>query len=425
MKIRRRSHVDAQGIERELSSVWQEIEPLPDDVVRSMAAEAAKSEREPAAPRDVSRRRFAALGSLRLAAVGVAVGACLGFGFAELTTDEGTASNRTIGFGFLPSDGWNVVQAGTVGSAHAVAANVALSARDGSKPVPYETLRQLPPSGAVIVARLVPLRDDQRRVVGPRQLPLELGEATPAPLPASLSDSGLVAFRLRSAVSGHDLDARIFLGAPPSPETLSAVDGQLRRLVVAPSDVSLVVQPALFKNTGERMTIYGAVSSGRAGEKVTVQFKACGLQPVQFRDAFETTTQAGGSFSLAGFYRPFNLGVSGVFRAVSGGDVSEEVRVQQRAAVFMHPLRGANRGRYRVRVWGKVSFWRRFVLIQRFERRRGVWITTRRLALTEENGSATPSFRPSVPKGTQIRAVFPLSQARPCYLAGYGPILRT
>jgi hypothetical protein len=170
------------------------------------------------------------------------------------------------------------------------------------------------------------------------------------------------------------------------------------------------------------MTIYGSVSSGRANEKVTIQFKACGLQPVQFRDAFETTTTAGGGYSLEEL-RPFNPGVSGVYRAVSGGEVSPEIRVRARATVYMRPLR-SGRGRFEVWVGGRVSFWRRFVLLQRFERERGVWITMRRLVLAEDPAKTLP-FRPRVAKGTLIRAVLPLSQARPCYLAGYGPLMRT
>ena len=196
----------------------------------------------------------------------------------------------------------------------------------------------------------------------------------------------------------------------------------LPRSVAASSDLTLVVQPTIIRSTSDRMTIFGSVSGGEAGKKVTIQFKACGLQPIQFRDAFETTTRAGGGFSLEEL-RPFNLGVSGVYRAVSGGEVSAEIRVQQRVAVYMRPLSG---GRFEVWVGGRVSFWRRFVLLQRFERRRGVWITMRRLVLTEgTTGNYSAPFRPRVPRGTQLRAVMPRSQARPCYLAGYGPIFRT
>jgi hypothetical protein len=188
--------------------------------------------------------------------------------------------------------------------------------------------------------------------------------------------------------------------------------GSAGRHVVSQS-VTLVVQPPIVSTGDQRMTIFGAVDSGKAGEKVTIQFKACGLLPVRFRDAFETTTDAGGRFSLDEL-RPFNLGVSGVYRAVSGDDISAEIPVRQRAYVSLRPLGG---GRFEVRAGGKVSFWRRFVLLQRFERARGVWITLRRVVLTEGHGSSLP-FRPRVPTGTRVRAVLPLSQAKPCYLAG-------
>jgi hypothetical protein len=77
-----------------------------------------------------------------------------------------------------------------------------------------------------------------------------------------------------------------------------------------------------------------------------------------------------------------------------------------------------------VSVSGKVSFWRRYVLLQRFDRRRGVWITLRRLVLTEDLGR-TDWFRPAVPKGSQIRVLLPASQARPCYVGGPSQIWKT
>lgn len=201
----------------------------------------------------------------------------------------------------------------------------------------------------------------------------------------------------------------------------AALSGAAGGHIVSQSRVTLVVQPTVFTTTGERMTIFGSVDGAGAGRKVTIQFKACGLQPVMFRDAFEMTTESGGRYALDGYLRPFNLGVSGVFRAVSGDDVSAEVPVSQRAAVYMRPVGG---GRFEVRVGGRtVSFWRRFVLLQRFERTRGVWVTVRRLVLTEGLGATKP-FRPGVRKGTMIRAMLPLGQARPCFLAGVSPTWR-
>ena len=79
-----------------------------------------------------------------------------------------------------------------------------------------------------------------------------------------------------------------------------------------------------------------------------------------------------------------------------------------------------------------LPMWRRHVLLQRNVRGRG-WVTMRRLVLEEQLGGGGPAppfqsvvrvsvvtapFRPGVPKGTRLRAVFPIGQAKPCYLAG-------
>lgn len=424
---RGRSEIEQRRIGQLLARLGRRVPTPPEHELRALARTAAESQRGPAT--EPARRRPWRPLHLRwgvAVAVALLVGSGFGFGVGSRSGEDGAAGTRVVGFGFLPSKGWNVVQSGTVGAtgtAHAVAANVSLSADDPASDLPYETLRRLPSNGAVIVAELSPRGAKERdSFFTPRRAPLHLAEATPDRLPDALAATKVVALRLRSGVSGHNIDVRIFLGAPPSPEMSASVDEQLRRLIVAPSAVSLVVQPTIIRSTSDRMTIFGSVSSGEAGKKVTIQFKACGLQPSQFRDAFETTTGEGGGFSLEEL-RPFNLGVSGVYRAVSGGEVSAEIRVQQRVAVYMRPLGG---GRFQVWVGGKVSFWRRFVLLQRFERRRGVWITMRRLALTESFAQGySARFRPRVPNGTQLRAVMPLSQARPCYLEGYGPIFRT
>jgi hypothetical protein len=186
----------------------------------------------------------------------------------------------------------------------------------------------------------------------------------------------------------------------------------------SPGAVRLIVHPTILRSFTERMTIQGFVSGAGASEKVTVQFKACGLKPLQFRDAYETTTSRGGSFSQE-FPPPSSPGISGVFRAVSRDSVSAEVPVYHHAVVTLRLLGG---GRLEASVTAKAPFWRRFVVLQR--RARGAWVNVRRLVLTEQRSAgssatfSTVAFRPPVPRGTQIRVVFPLSQAKPCYLAG-------
>jgi hypothetical protein len=407
------------------------------DLLKSLGRELAEPDEENVArARSLLEQRIASPRTgfsmrLRFGLVAVAaallVGSGLGFGVGSRVTPSGSASGNVVGLGFIPAEGWNVTQSGALaetGVARAVAANVAVESGYDGRGLPRATLRALPPTGVVIVARFMPRGDVARDERFPmRALPLRAADAVPVDLPRDLPGSAVAGLRLRAGAGGYNVEARIFVHRPLSPASTAAVDAQLSRLVMAPKRVTLVVQPTVFTTSQERMTIFGSVDGAGAGRKVTIQFKACGLQPVMFRDAFETTTEAGGRYALDGYLRPSNPGVSGVYRAVSSDDVSAEVPVSKRALVGMRPLSG---GRFEVSVYGKtVSFWRRFVLLQRFEPGRGVWVTLRRLVLGEENGRiVTDPFRPGVRRGTRIRAVFPLSQARPCYLAGVSPTWR-
>ena len=196
--------------------------------------------------------------------------------------------------------------------------------------------------------------------------------------------------------------------------------------------VSIGVRPALVRYA-ERPQIFGAVTSGKADEDVTVQFKQCGLYPAQFRDLMSTKTIAGGAWSLDELmYVRQQLYAGGLFRAQWGDQVSEEVRLQMRAGVDLRRLpRG---GRFTVRVFGTQSFWHKRVRVERFDTRSRKWILVRSLLLTDSEGSrdygqpilisATAPFRSTVPKGTTLRAVLPLAAARPCYLAGYSLLQR-
>lgn len=387
--------------------------------------------KQPRGPRPV--RRTVAGAAIALAASG------FGVGLGAWITPSSDARPALHGLGFLPTPGWTVVQSETTRpkSSRAIAANVRIDAGDGSTAVPYATLRRLPRGGIVIVARLSPRGDESVDTRFPlRTLPLRMRDATPTALPPSLLRTALVPARIRAGVHGFNADVMVFFGGTPSQSMVAAVDRQLQGLVVAAEGVTLVVSPRIVRNWSERLSIFGSVSSGKADEKVTIQFKQCGLLPSQFRDRLETTTREGGGYSFAEV-RPFAPGVSGVFRAKWGDSVSGQVPVQQSPWVGLQPVAG---GRFEVAVTALQQFWRRRVQLQRFERRVGRWVDVRTLVLTEQLGGGgaappfasasfittrTAPFRPDVPKGTTIRAVFPLSQARPCYLGGVSQIRRT
>ena len=167
------------------------------------------------------------------------------------------------------------------------------------------------------------------------------------------------------------------------------------------------------------------MTSGKADEKVTLQFKQCGLFPAQFRDLTEVTTHEGGGWSL-------ETGVlaNGVFRALSGSDVSNEVQVQKRVDIRLEPSPSR---RFAVNVVERFQFWRKQVLIQRYHRGQRKWLLVKKLRLVNTDAapgssyvwSSTDEFAVDVAKGTTIRAVLPLAQAKPCHLAGYSNLLVT
>jgi hypothetical protein len=375
------------------------------------------------------RRRVALMGGA--VAVALLVGSGLGFGLGSSVTPSGTARANLVGFGFLPARGWNVVQSGRLddrGETAAIAANVPIEDA-GSDGLPLATLRSLSTRGVVMFATFSPRGDRSADSAFPvRELPLRLVDALVVdPAQEPLVPARLTRYRITAATAGYNVDARVYFGArQPSARALAETQRQLDRLVVAASGVTLVVRPTIIRDGNQRLSIYGSVASGKAGEAVTVQFKTCGAE-LRFRDVFGTTTTAGGAFSFAEL-QPFNRG-PGVFRAVSGDASSADVRVQQLASVH---LRYPRAGRTVASVTAVASFWKKRVLLQRYDRRLGVWRTLRRLVLTEQGGGmigpgipgslaityATSPFRPGVPKGTQVRVAVPLSVARPCYLAG-------
>lgn len=183
----------------------------------------------------------------------------------------------------------------------------------------------------------------------------------------------------------------------------------------APEQVTIDARPSVAR-WGQPVTLSGSVDTRRAEEIVTIQAKDCRQQ--FFRDVDSARTHEGGGWSTD--YYP---GINTTLRAQWNGGASAEITVRQRPSV---QLRRLSARRFAVRAWGFGGahiFWRKRVLFQRFERRLGSWETAKNVVLTDSSGPT--SFSASVPRGALVRALLPRSQARPCYLAGYSPLLRT
>ncbi len=229
---------------------------------------------------------------------------------------------------------------------------------------------------------------------------------------------------LRAGVNGYNVDASVTFATEPTAAMFEKAEEQIARLVVAPAAITISVRPTIYSRT-QALGVSGSVTSGKADEKVTLQFKQCGLYPLQFRDHVEVTTHEGGGWGV-------ETGViaNGVFRALSGGDVSNEVQVQKRADIRLEPSPAR---RFEVHVVERMSFWRKQVLIQRFHRGQRKWLLVKKLRLVNSDAapgssfvwSSTDEFTVDVAKGTTVRAVLPLAQAKPCHIGGYSNLLVT
>lgn len=193
--------------------------------------------------------------------------------------------------------------------------------------------------------------------------------------------------------------------------------------------LTLAVRPSVTVfNTPVSATVAG-IDPGRLNMKL--QFQECGLYPTRFRDALQAVAPGGPGGIWSG---PVTLLANGTLRATEGPDVSNDVRFRARAHVLLAPTR---RGHYRVYVDGRLSFWRKRVRIERYDRGRSVWVPLRTVILDRTNpvttgnpeftyiSSRSDEFALKLPAGTKLRAVFPLSQAKPCYAGGTSEVVQT
>ncbi len=192
----------------------------------------------------------------------------------------------------------------------------------------------------------------------------------------------------------------------------------------ADETISWSVRPLIVR-WDELVNASGTIGTGQPGQLVTIQQRVCDQQT--WHDVGEATTTANGSWSV-----DFLTRISGQLRATSGDATTEPVHLQQRPRVFFSQRPP---GRFQAGVQAQRQYWHRRMRIDRFDRKRGAWVTVKRVLITETEGddqgggmsdiaSTTDRFRIDVPKGTNLRAVLPIEVGRPCYAAGFSPIVR-
>jgi hypothetical protein len=429
---RNRNESEERRVEELLAGTARATQPPPEHELRAMARAAAESPRMP--PASATRMPLWRPLHLRWAAVVAAAllaGSGFGFGLGSREASDGAAGTKLVGFGFLSSEGWTVVQSGTAevpGATHAIAANVPFHPEDDLRQAPYRTLESLPAHGVLIFATFAARGDPAEDArFAERRLPLQVAGAKPlSPTTDRLPFARRLArYRLRAAVGAYNVDLRIYFGTVPAREAMIDVaQRQLNRLVVASERVTIAARPSILR-ADERTTLFGTVENGKPDELVRVQSKDCGQR--FFRDVASATTRDGGGWSTE-----LNPGINTTVRAVWNETASSQIAVRQRPVLLLRRLPTPAR-RFEVSVSARTSFWRKRVAIERFDRRLGRWVRVKSVVLTETGTSApgygfaqtSAKFSARVPRGALVRAVLPRSQARPCYLAGYSKLLQT
>jgi hypothetical protein len=168
------------------------------------------------------------------------------------------------------------------------------------------------------------------------------------------------------------------------------------------------------------VTLTGFAEGAKARDLVTIEAKQCGA--TAFRPAFQAHTDMRGGWSL-----PISPTITTTLRAVWKGARSTPVTVQDRPWVQLSLGTRTGRGfGFEVAVRSERQFWKRHVVVQRLDRLVGQWRDMKRVVLTSTGAApgspfvwSSARFSTNVPQGTRVRAVFPRSQAGPCYLEGY------
>jgi hypothetical protein len=161
------------------------------------------------------------------------LGSAVGFGVGRVFDPNGgeAAAAPSYGIGFLPADGWNVVQNGIRRGrgTTAIAATIPLESSDVSRGgFPRDTVAELPPDGVLISATVYPKGYLPQWVLPRLRAPLHLTDAA-----FGEPNPDRTYYRILANVNSQDVEIRIVFGAavPPATATLEA-DSQLSRIVV-------------------------------------------------------------------------------------------------------------------------------------------------------------------------------------------------
>jgi plastocyanin len=191
-----------------------------------------------------------------------------------------------------------------------------------------------------------------------------------------------------------------------------ALNTNRRGTIVVRTGVSLTAAPPTVAY-GQSVTLSGVVSSGAAGERVTVDAMECGK--TSFTRIGTATSTASGAWTST--TKPV---MNTIYRANWKNTKSAQLSEKVRPVVTLKRVRAR---RFSTSVTAAQSFVGRYVLLQRYARTRRVWKTVKRVTLRSVKPGTAPTmistagFRARVARGTRLRALLTQAQAGTCYAA--------
>jgi hypothetical protein len=210
---------------------------------------------------------------------------------------------------------------------------------------------------------------------------------------------------MRRAVASAALVAAVLAGLATAASIADSVTMRPRASVVRSGEYSVGV--------------LGAVSSGTEGEYVAIKGKECGIPGAFFRGIGGATTTGGGAYEAS-----VPIRTTTTIRAEWKDAASPTVVIQKRVFISLTKEEDG----FRVAVSSETaSVDGKKAIVQRLTPTG--WKTLQTVTLKAIDGyvqyGEKKKLRFKVPKRTLLRAVLPLSQAKPCYLAGYSKLVRT
>jgi plastocyanin len=197
------------------------------------------------------------------------------------------------------------------------------------------------------------------------------------------------------------------------------VNTRRKGTVTVKAGVSLTAKPLLV-TYAKGTALSGNVSTGVAGEIVTVNAQECGK--TGFTKVGTATSVAAGAWTFA-----VTPTINTIYQAAWKNTKSAQFTVKVAPGVTLKRIRA---GRFSATVTAAQSFVGKNVVLQRFVRSRNAWKTVKRVTLRTVKAGTAPTmitsagFRASVARKTRLRLLLTQTQAGTCYAPGRSATVR-